>query len=266
MARKWESIICYEDRAELTTSRWRLAGIKTKEGGQNTDDGVLWFDAVKSGSDVTATLKDAASGGSIVASGTADVSGCDGTGENAVELELSEYDGSGISGSFWIHEYNQDPTNRVPVQIALCVDEDVDAIWDDIENLPGYDSTYGLAEHIRVAGEDVIGQVMAIYREALGGYGAAEAWYIRDAERSYPDLRRLANPGQLRLAAAWHTLEIALGAAHTRASPTMYSELRDYFRSRYEEAMRSLVLAIKSGSGDNATSAATAVGRRLSRV
>ena len=123
-----------------------------------------------------------------------------------------------------------------------------------------------IAKELRAAVDQAIASLEPIYREALGGYGAAEAWYIRDAERSYPDLRRLANPGQLRLAAAWHTLEIALGAAHTRASPTMYSELRDYFRSRYEEAMRSLVLAIKSGSGDNATSAATAVGRRLSRV
>ena len=38
MARKWESIITYEDRANYHTSRWRLTGIATKEGAENTEE------------------------------------------------------------------------------------------------------------------------------------------------------------------------------------------------------------------------------------
>ena len=36
MARKWEAIICYEDRSDhITTSRWRLSGVATKGFGKS---------------------------------------------------------------------------------------------------------------------------------------------------------------------------------------------------------------------------------------
>ncbi|NQU75030.1 MAG: hypothetical protein HQ546_01805 [Planctomycetes bacterium] len=264
--RKWETIICYEDRSYYHTSRWRLAGIKTKETAENTDSGVLWLQMTKSGDTVTASLykDDGLASSNKVATGTADVSTTDGTGENAVELTLTASNSSGISGSFWIHKYGADA--NCPVQVALCTDEDLDVLWDGIEDLPGYDETYGMAEFIRLAGEDVIGKVTRLFRDELGGYGTAEAWFITDASRHYPDLRRIANPGQLQLACAYRTLEIALGRHHQRAGDTIYSVLRDKFAAECEAAMSSLTIAFKSGSGNTTTTGANALTRRLARA
>ena len=267
MARKWEGIISYEDRGDhLTTSRWRLSGISTKEGSENTDSGVLWLKTARSGDTVTCDLykDDGCASGNKVATGSADVSGCDNTGENAVEVTLAEANSSGITGSFWIHDYQEDST--CPVQVALCVDEDLDALWDGIEALPGYDSTNGMAEFIRVAGEDVLGKVMAIFRDQLDSYGTQEAWFITDADRTYPDVRRVANPGQLRLACAHHSLEIALGRSHQMGSETMYSALRDHHAEEYRRAMDSLQLAFKTGSGDDVDYGRSASAHRMDRA
>jgi len=266
MARKWESIICYEDRGgEFHTSRWRLAGIKTKEGGENTDGGVLWLEMHRAGDTVTADLyKSPARGASDkVATGSADVSGIDGTGAAAAELELSEANSSGMSGSFRIHQYRADGV--CPVQVALCVDEDLDALWDGTASLGGYDSTFGCAEFIRLAGEDVLAKVNAMFRDQLGGHGAAEAFFIADASRSYPDLRRIANPAQLRIACAHRALAIGVGRSHKMGGETMYSRLRDYHQAEYERAMASLVLAIRPGDG-NAAARGAAGAVRQSRV
>ena len=237
MARPWESIISYEDRAYFWTSRWRLAGVRTKEGAENTDSGVLWLKMAKSGDTVTATLykDDGLASGNSVATGTADVSAVDGTGLNAVEVTLTAANSSGLSGSFWIHLYEDDAT--CPVQVALCTDEDLDAIFDGIENLTGYDSTAGLAEFIRLAGDDIIARVTATFAAELGGHGAAEAWFITDAQRSLPDIRRIANPAQLRLACAFRALAFACGRSHMSSGSTMYSNLRDKFDGECDAAM-----------------------------
>jgi hypothetical protein len=142
------------------------------------------------------------------------------------------------------------------VQVALCVDEDLDALWDGIESLGGDDASAGAAEFIRLAGEDVLAAVAATFRDRLGGYAAAEAWFIADHARSLPDLRRLANPAQLRLAAAHRALEIAIGRGHNMAAETMYSRLRDYHRAEYDRAMACLVLAFRAGDGGVAGGAA----------
>jgi len=262
----WESIICYEDRSNYHTSRWRLTGVKTKEGAENTDSGILWLKMAKSGDTATVELykDDGLASANKVASGTADVSGCDNTGENAVEVTLSAANSSGLSGSFWIHNYDEDANS--PVQVALCVDEDLDSLWDAIEGLAGYDSTYGMGEFIRVAGDDVIGRVAKMFEDNLGGHGSPEAWFITDASRSYPDLRRIANPTQLRLACAYRALEIALGREHQRADDTAFSELRDHFGQHYEATMSSLALAFKSGSGDNAVESGNVTAVRLARA
>ena len=147
MPRKWESIICYENRAEaFTTSRWRLAGIRTAVAGENTDGGVLWLETDRDGDTVTASLyKDAGRGASDeVANGSADVSTTDGTAGQAVEVALAAVNDSGLSGSFMLHQHLADDV--CPVQVALCVDGDLDTLWDGIEALPGYDQAAGCAE------------------------------------------------------------------------------------------------------------------------
>ena len=70
-----------------------------------------------------------------------------------------------------------------------------------------------------------------------------------------PDLRRLANPGQLRMACAYHALEIALGRSHQRGAESMYSSLRDYFQRQYDRVLDSVSLAFKTGDGADAQSA-----------
>ena len=251
MARKWETIICYEDRCGgFHTSRWRLAGVKTAQGAENTDGGVLWLEMTRAGDTVTADLYKSASCGESdkVATGSTDVSGLDGTGAAAAELDLSEANSSGLTGSLWLHRYHADAA--CPVQVGFCVDEDLNALWDGIEALPGYDSTYGCAEFIRLAGEDLLAKVAAMFRDRLGGHGAAEAWFLHDAARSVPDLRRIANPAQLRAACAHRALAIAIGRSHRMGADTMYSRLRDYHQSEHERALASLVLAVRPSDAD----------------
>ena len=266
MTRKWQSIICYENRAaQFHTSHWRLADVKTKQDSENTDGGLLWLEMSRTGDNAAVDLyKDVACGSDDkVATGSADISEVDGTPTNAAEVELSEANSSGLSGSLHIQDYRADGV--CPVQVALCVDEDLDALWDGVEALPGYDSTCGCAEFIRIAGEDVQGKVSAMFQDQLGGYGAAVAWFIPDASRTFPDLRRIANPAQLRSACAHRALEIALGRSHKMGSETMYSRLRDYHRAEYERALASLVLAIRPNGG-GATCCGTASTIRQSRV
>jgi len=261
MSRRWQAIICYEDRAYFHTSRWRLDGIATRESAENTDSGTLWLEVSTSGDTLTVNLykDDGLASENKVATGSADISGIDGTGESAAEVTLAASESSGMSGSVWIHryDYETDPTAGIPVQVALCTDEDMGGLWQNISDLPTYDSTNGCAEFIRIAGEDILGKVAAMFRSELGGYGAAEAWFITDATRSYPDLRRLANPAQLRLACAHHALEIMMGSSHEMASSTMYSVQRDYHKEEYERAMSALFLAFKAGGGDDAVAKAT---------
>lgn len=268
MARPWESIICYEDRSEIHTSRWRLSGIATKEGSENTDSGILWLEISDDSDTVTANLYKAVglASSSKVATGTADISDIDGTGENSAQLTLEEANSSGISGSFWLHTYESDPAVAPPLIVALCVDEDMDALHDGIELLPGYDTTNGCAEFIRIASEDVMAKVMAIYADKLGGYGAAEAWYITDADRSYPDLRCISNPAQLRLACTYRALAIALRRSHDRTGGTMYSEKGDKFQAEYETAMMALVMAFKGGDASDAIESQSPVVVRQVRV
>lgn len=250
MGRKWESIICYEDRAgQFHTSRWRLSGIRTKRSGQNTDGGVLWLKMSRADGTVTAELfKDAdCQSGDKIAGGSADVSGLDGSPANAVEVALTQADSSGIDGSFRLHAWQADGT--APVQVALCTDEDLYALWDGIESLSGFDATAGCADFIRLAGEDVLAAVAVMFRRQLGGHGAVEAFFIADAPRILPDLRRIANPAQLRAACAHRALQIAVGRGHKLGDRSMYSNLRDYHQKEYERALAGLVLAVRGPAG-----------------
>ncbi len=262
MPRKWESIICYENRAEaFTTSRWRLAGVRTSAAGENTDGGVLWLDTDRDGDTVTASLyKDAGRAqADKVAEGSADVSGADGSAGSAVEVVIAACNDSGLSGSLMLHQHLADDV--CPVQAALCVDADLDTLWDGIEALPGYDQAAGCAEFIRLAGEDVLAKVAAMFRDRLGGQ-SAQAWFLADANRDLPDLRRIANPAQLRLACAHRALEIALGRSHRTGGESMYSRLRDYHRGEFDRAMASLVLAFRPGCGGQAQAAASSAVRQ----
>ncbi len=242
----WEAIIPYEDRAAVHTSRWRLRGVVTRAGAANTDGGVLWLKMTRDGETATAELFKAETldAAACVATGAADLAGLDGTAAGAVEVTLDTANASGLWGSFRLHRCDAD--GAWPVQVALCADEDLDLLYDGIEQLSGYDSTYGLAAFIRQAGDDCLRQVGRRFREALGGPGAA--WFITTGDRRDPDLRRLRNGDQLRLACACRALELALGRDHAAAGDTAYSTLRDHFARRYGEAIAAVELATPDGA------------------
>jgi len=244
--RPWEAIIPYEDRGTLHTSRWRLRGVITATARSNTDGGVLWLKTARDGDTVTAELfkADTLDADARVAAGAADVSGLDGTAANAVRVDLASANGSGLWGTFRLHRCDAD--GACPVQVALCTDEDLDVLYDGIEQLSGYDATYGLAAFIRQAGDDCLQQVGRLFRDALRGPGCA--WFITTGDRRDPDLRRLRNGDQLRLACACRTLELALGRDHAAAGDTAYSTLRDHFARRYGDAIAAVELDTPDGA------------------
>ncbi|MFW6145735.1 MAG: hypothetical protein ACOC7R_00210 [Planctomycetota bacterium] len=243
--RPWEAVIPYDDRTVGHTSRWRLRGIVTRAGATNTDGGVLWLKLTRDGDTATAELFKSQSldAEACVASGTAEISGLDGTAANAAEVALAPTNGSGLSGAFRLHRCDGD--GAWPVQVALCEDEDLDLLYDGIEHLSGYDATYGLAAVIRQAGDDCLRRIGRLFRDALDG--PEPAWFIDD-RRLGVDLRRLRNPDQLRLACACRALELALGRDHAAAGDTAYSTLRDHFARRYAEAIAAVDLATPDGA------------------
>jgi len=266
MARKWEQIIPYEDRSiQLTTTNWRLSGFRTDVDNLNNDSGVLWLGTSKSGDNVTCTLyKDSAAANSVATALAVDVSGTDNTGANDVLVTFTAANSSGLSGTMMIRDYQGDST-AVPLCVALCVDEDCTALFGALDDLSAFDETEGMADIIRVAHGDVMARVMQLFMDELGGYGAQEAWFIDDADRTYPDLRKISNPDQLRQACAYRTLDLAIRRDHLRADPTMYSETANHWAEQYEAAIGGLRLAFKPGSGDDADESSSSGLVRLRR-
>ena len=241
MSAKFERVICYEDRGAGLTHSWWLEGIKTTPPG-NTDRGRLWADFTYSGSSYLVELYKSAERQSAdkVASGQSGALG---------EIDLSEENSSGISGQLDWEEYVEDQTSVV-VYVSLATDEDVGRWWRDYTQLSGYNGTYGLAEYHAWALSVVLDSVSRRFAEELGGYGSVPWWQA--GNKLYPDLRRVANPDCLRDAQALCVLYQALGADVQR-SDSLFAEQRDYFQSRYAEALGNLLLSIdvdQDGSSD----------------
>ena len=113
-------------------------------------------------------------------------------------------------------------------QPMLCSDEDLNAFWDGIESLAGYDPVEGHAELIRLASEGVLNRVSVMWDGKV-------------------DPERIANPAQLRVACAHRALAIGIARTHKVGEDTMYKRLRDYHAAEYERALASLVLAVRPG-------------------
>lgn len=225
----------YEDRSEIHTSRWSLSGVSTKPDGP-AHDGRLWAAFSAAGDVVTADLykAPACDSGDKVATGTADISGIDSA---PARCALSEANSSGISGEFFIEDYSSDPAGAVELLVSLCSDADLADEHAALSDLPVYDSTTGLARYCAVATRKVLLTLTQMYAGQLGGYGAPEHRYRAGAARGLPDLRRLANPDQLKDAAVHAALSLAFGACHERADETMFSRLRDYHDAKRIEAV-----------------------------
>jgi len=247
MATRFDHPIVYEDRDELHTSRWRLEGVVTREEGPNTDRGWLWMECTDADDTVTVNLyKDSACAvGDLVATGTVDISGLT---TAAAKCTLSAATSSGLSGSFYVEDYDSDPASAVPVCVCLCTDIDLETEYRNLDDLPDdvYDATTGMARYCAAATGKVLRLVSQMYAEEVGGYGASETRVLLDATRKYPDFRCIAQPEQLKDAAIHWALSLAFGSCHERASETMYSELRDYHDQQRREAVSAWRLAINS--------------------
>jgi len=237
MSRFEQYVISYEDRDQFHTSRWRLDGVSTAPNG-NTAAGWLFLNCTRAGDTVTVDLytDDALATEDKVATGSADVSGID---SGPVKVTLAEANARGLSGKFYFEAYREDNGDAVPVLVSLCVDDDLAEEWYDIDSLPAevYDADEGLAACCAAATRKVLLLASQMYAEELGGCGGREHVHYKDVTRDGPDWRRLVVPDQLKDAAVCWALELAFGACHKAAEPTMYSALRDRFQARRKEAV-----------------------------
>lgn len=256
----------YEDRGEIHTSRWSLAGVSTRSEGP-VADGRLWAEFSTAGEVLTANLYKVPGCGSgdKVATGTAAVSGIDSAPAKCV---LGEANGSGISGEFYIEDYTSDPDGAVELLVSLCTDEDLLDEHAGLADLPVYDEATGLARYCAVATRKVLLTLTQMYGDQLGGYGAPEHRYRAAAARRQPDFRRLANPDQLKDTAVHAALALAFGACHERADETMFSRLRDYHDAKRIEAVESWNIAFNTNpdADDDADRQRSAGAVRVTRM
>jgi len=120
---------------------------------------------------------------------------------------------------------------------VLCDDKDVDALWDGIESLPGWDKKYGLAKLREEASIKVLRELHCICRRTGP---RRQSWHVNPDE----DLRRVANPDQLRTACAHWVLVFALGRKTNAEHDTMHRRLHEYHEAEYRRAMASVVLKV----------------------
>lgn len=239
----FDSCIVYEDRDALHTSRLKLEGVKTILDGQNTADGWLWMDATLTGTslalDLYKTLAGAA-GDKVAAASGLDISAAATT---PVKFTLAEANSSGMSGEIYVH-LCAETVEKIPVMVSLIHDDDLDDHYDDVANLPKYDATVGMAEFCALATEECLHRVSQKFPDLFGGVGVGEHRHNLTASRLVPDMRRLANPVELRIAAIHKALAIAFRTSHDRADETAFSDLGDYHLNLYDQEMAGIHLTI----------------------
>lgn len=243
----FDHIIPYEDWGEIRTSRWSLTGIKTKTGSLNVDSrGWLWFSASTSGDTMTVTVYKDAAGASSVATGSGDVSGVD---TAPVEITLAQANSSGISGTVWIEETEDDVTT-VPLFVTALLDKDIELEYKNAagSHMSNYDSTSGYADYCAAATKHVLMKVSHLHSDELGGYGAREMRYAEAATRKYPDYRVIANPLQLQEAALyWAMSRIFAALDETKGSVgSMYATKAERCQEMYDSAVASWSLSLNT--------------------
>jgi hypothetical protein len=245
----FDYVISYEDRAVFHTSRWDLAGVNTKATGQLTR-GRFWITCVDTADTVQVNVYKEPALTNLIASGTADISTID---TAPVQCTLAEENSSGLSGTFYFEDYDDDDSAGVEVLVSLIMDEDLSAEYGDISDLPAYDSTNGMAEFCAVATQNTLLKVSQVYKTEIGGYGAPEHLYKLSSDRLVPDYRAIANPDQLMEAAVHRALMVAFYRSHDMADDTMYSERAEKHETWWKEAIGNWNLAFISDpdSGDD---------------
>ena len=232
MAELFDNLIVYEYADQPQTSGWELEGISTRFDAAagtdvgNTDDGVLYATLTQNATTYTVELYNdpAMDAADKVATGSAD-------GELPLPISLEEANDSGITGelSFDLWEAND---QDVRIQVLLATDRDLDVYFKDLPLLGDYDDEAGLARWINRATAEAIARVSDLYAAHLADPDLA-AGYWMDSDYDVPDLRRIANPAQLREFVALWALHLACGREVHRADG-LYAAQRDYFQRQAE--------------------------------
>lgn len=227
---RFDAPICYERRDQIHSNRWLLQGLSTRSDGPS-DRGWLWLETSRSEDYLIAKLCADPEAGSLLAQGSADVSSL------PVKVTLAPAEGQTLSGEFWI-EAAREGVFVQPVLATLCTDEDLAEHWPDLEELGPevLDDLYGLARYCAAATGNTLRLVSQLFPRMLGGVAARPDRNLPRAGRLFPDYRRIPAPEQLRQAAVFWALELALGARHQQSEPSIWSQLRDhYHRMRRKE-------------------------------
>ena len=234
-----------EDRDDIHLSRWRLQHIATRSEHNLDADGRLWLKLAYSSPNASGGLySERACTTQVATIANTDVSTLT---TAPIKVTITEANTSGITGEFYLEEWETPAAiEGIEVLVALCVDDDLSDERDDLDTLPAYDETAGMARWISAACTRVMLDVYNIHADALGGYGAPEHRNILTADRDYPDPRRISNPDQLRRIVALRSLSLAMGASHQRAGDTLYSVERDRYDAMADEAMSRLRLVINT--------------------
>jgi hypothetical protein len=248
----FDNLIVYESADEPQTSQWDLAGIGTRfnaaagtdEG--NTDDGVLYATLSAAGDTYTVELFNDPSMDEIdkVAAGSAE-------GELPLLVELQEENDSGITGSLVFERFENDDDD-VRIQVVLATDRDLDVYFKDLPLLSDYDADAGMARWINRATAEVLARVSDLYAARLSDPDIAPGYWM-DNDYDVPDLRRIANPAQLREFVALWALHLACGREVQRTDG-LYAAQRDYFQRQAELAFGRLRLvfdADRDGTPDS---------------
>ena len=244
---EYDSVIAYEDRAKCYTHDWRFTGVNTLSTG-NTDGGMLYFSLTLSGSTYTVDVykAEAKASGDKVATGTTTTTPNETT---PPEVTLAAANSSGLSGAVKLADYTSDETGGY-LWVIYSVDADVQRWFDGYTRLNNYSTTLGLAAYHNLAAFEIIDRLTTRMGHELGGHGKSPWWQA--GSKQYPDLRRILNPEQLRKASIFYALYAALSGSSLHQDST-YMELRDHFKSEFNEAINAVQLAIDSnadGDGD----------------
>jgi hypothetical protein len=263
----FKSIIVYEDRDEIRTSRWSLDGISTKDAGQ-TDGGWLWYMPTLSGDNLTITLYAAPSGLALpIASGVSDISTVD---DAPIEITLAEQASSGVTGSVWVHSFTSAPTLRVPILTTLVMDADIDLHYarsDETHMSDVYDSTVGYAAYCADATAVMLRKAASLFVEQMGGYGAEEDHNLTGPDRLYPIWSSIVAPEQMKDAATYYACWKAFMAADESdgEDSMLYRKALDC-KDAFDQEMASLSLVFDTDGDEEGDEVGQAIVSRPERL
>lgn len=228
----FEYISIIGDPAKAVLKVAYIDGISTKHDSDDTDRGRLYASLVKTGDTYTLDIfsnvaKDA---GSRVLTGQ--------TNSLQAYFELTEVDSSGMSGRAWIDSFESADANIILLP-TFAVDRDVVVSAGECERYPGYDDEEGFAEFHAQAVQEIMTSGLPMAVPSLFG-GAGLAAFVPQGQNSkLPDLTKIANPDQLRVAQKHLVKALSAEQAEHLEEWALVAKAA---RERYDEAMQSLAL------------------------